>query len=806
MRKTSPRIMTLALLATVCILTQSAAVSAAPLLIKAYGAPTPPPPPQIGYGHANPKGQVMGLTSRYFTRDGKPWMPLMGEFEYARYPSRFWNRELLKMRAGGVNIVSSYIYWNVQERRKGIWNWRGRRNLRQFVKLAAKDGLLVWLRIGPWSHSEMRYGGYPDWLEKMHIPLGQVSQPYMSYAAILYKHIAGQLHGLYWHDGGPIIGVQYDNENPHMRYIAALRKLALHDGTRVPFDTMTGWQSDKVTKGVMPLFGFYADGFWIRSLHWSHSALAGYQFWKPSYDSPTHYPFPFADAELGGGMAVSYPRRPFMYPNDIGAAELAAIGSGLVLPGFYEYQGGRDPIDRHCTFEETQRNGGNTMPIRNYSFQAPLGEYGQVTPTYNLIRVMAMLQHQWGLALAPMPPYLPLKRPKGINDVTTVRWAVRASARRGFLFIDNYERMITLPPHHHVQFNVRMAKAHLIIPANPVTIPSGMYMIWPMNLPIGSATMAYGTVQPLTKLTVRHQPWYFFFAWPHLKIQLAFKRDGVRLDIPSDATEVKTGGLILVNLPRAGKHCVVTVHGPKGQTSHVVILTRNQALRSWTVHFAGRQRLVTTAKGDYLYVQGHALKIFSSGANSVTHFAIFPAPAHPAFQRVSVQVRHRNIFTHYQITMPALTLSQPQVKQVKPVGPPIKERMGATNVAGMPTAATFARSEATWKITIPVAILNSAHNVFMNIHYAGDVARLYAANGKLIDDDFWYGRRYWSIALDQIKWALKLGPLTLDILPLTKGAPIYINHRLLPDFGNAKDFCQLRRITLHPIREVVIKP
>lgn len=143
MRNTPLCVTAAAILLTVYVPTRSAAASTAPFLINAFRAPTPPPPPQIGYGHTNPKGQVVGLTSRYFTRNGRPWMPLMGEFEYARYPSRFWNWELLKMRAGRVNIVSSYIHWNLQERRTGIWNWHGRRNLRNFVKLAAKNGLLV---------------------------------------------------------------------------------------------------------------------------------------------------------------------------------------------------------------------------------------------------------------------------------------------------------------------------------------------------------------------------------------------------------------------------------------------------------------------------------------------------------------------------------------------------------------------------------------------------------------------------------------------------------------------------------------
>ena len=61
------------------------------------------------------------------------------------------------------------------------------------------------------------------------------------------------------------------------------------------------------------------------------------------------------------------------------------------------------------------------------------------------------------------------------------------------------------------------------------------------------------------------------------------------------------------------------------------------------------------------------------------------------------------------------------------------------------------------------------HSSLLNIDYRGDVARLYA-DGKLIDDNFYYGRPFqyalWRLPKD-------CRQLELRILPLQKDMPVY---------------------------------
>lgn len=96
----------------------------------------------------------------------------MGESQFARQPDvANWRSDLLAMKAGGIQVVATYIFWiHHAEANNVTWDWEGYRNLRQFVTIAGEIGLKVFLRIGPWAHGECRNGGFPDWVQ--HYPGG----------------------------------------------------------------------------------------------------------------------------------------------------------------------------------------------------------------------------------------------------------------------------------------------------------------------------------------------------------------------------------------------------------------------------------------------------------------------------------------------------------------------------------------------------------------------------------------------------------------------------------------------------------
>src|ERR1700694_4629431 len=95
------------------------------------------PPKGLGFSIAgqSPDGHVLSANSRYLTRDGKPWFPVMGEFHFSRYPETGWEKEILKMKAGGIQVISTYIFWIHHEEIEGQFDWTGQRDVRRFVDL-----------------------------------------------------------------------------------------------------------------------------------------------------------------------------------------------------------------------------------------------------------------------------------------------------------------------------------------------------------------------------------------------------------------------------------------------------------------------------------------------------------------------------------------------------------------------------------------------------------------------------------------------------------------------------------------------
>src|SRR5579862_4355419 len=187
-------------------------------------------------GGKNPQGLEINANNRYLTRDGKPWVPVMGEFHYSRYPRGQWEEELLKMKAGGIDTVATYIFWIHHEEVEGEWDWSGNKDLHAFVELCQKHGLFVIARLGPWAHGEARNGGFPDWLlRKCGTEVRKDAEPYSSEARKLYTQVHAQLQGLLWRDGGPVVGVQLENELTRgADHIVTLKKMARQAGFDVP--------------------------------------------------------------------------------------------------------------------------------------------------------------------------------------------------------------------------------------------------------------------------------------------------------------------------------------------------------------------------------------------------------------------------------------------------------------------------------------------------------------------------------------------------------------------------------------------
>lgn len=65
---------------------------------------------KLDMGGTSPTGGTITVNSFYMSVDGRPVIPVIGEFHYSRYPHEQWEEEILKMKAGGVGVVSTYVF------------------------------------------------------------------------------------------------------------------------------------------------------------------------------------------------------------------------------------------------------------------------------------------------------------------------------------------------------------------------------------------------------------------------------------------------------------------------------------------------------------------------------------------------------------------------------------------------------------------------------------------------------------------------------------------------------------------------
>ena len=113
------------------------------------------------WGGVNPNGDRLTVTSQSLEWNGKPFMITAGEMHPSRSDVAAWEESILKMKAGGLNTISTYVFWNQIEQDPGVFDFTGNRDLRRFIQLCAKHEMKVWLRVGPFCNAEVLAGGLP---------------------------------------------------------------------------------------------------------------------------------------------------------------------------------------------------------------------------------------------------------------------------------------------------------------------------------------------------------------------------------------------------------------------------------------------------------------------------------------------------------------------------------------------------------------------------------------------------------------------------------------------------------------------
>lgn len=662
------------------------------------------------------------FNEKYLLKNGAPFFPMMGELHYSRFDKNRWEDSLYKMKAGGIDIVSSYCIWIHHEEIRGEYDFSGNKDLRGFVEACKKVGLYFFLRIGPWSHAEVRNGGFPDWLLKYNDILRTNDPAYFELVKEYYTKLYEQVEGLFLKDGGPIIGVQIENEYGHVGgltgeegelHMRTLNEIAKGIGYDVPYFTATGW-GGAMTGGMLPVMGGYCEAPWDQSMEEiepsgnyifthernDHNIGSDYGFGTGiTYDMGK---FPFLTAELGGGLQVTKHRRPVAHSKDIGAMSMAKLGSGVNLLGYYMYHGGTNPDGKLTTLQESRATGApNDLPILNYDFRAPLRQYGQISETFKEIKLLAMFVKDFGEELCKLPAVIPEDNPLQQTNYKDLRYSYRRNEETGYVFVNNYQRRQLMSDHKDVILKANVGDEIIEFPKR--NIKNGEFFFYPFNRKVKGGLIKYIMATPLCKIDMEDKEILFLYS-----------------DIEP----------------------LAKYENWTGETT-VVILSREEAKNAYKVKLDNKEYLIIS--NNPVLQKGENLEIVAQSPE--------PIKVYPAFKHTPKE---------YQLVE---STKEYGVYKIKGAYDKLKECGAKVAIKEVEI------SEATKKYELIIDYKGQIHkgDVWLKLDYAGNIARIYK-DGKMINDHFYTGEPL-EISLGYFGYPSRL---TIEIDALYKEEKVFL--------------------------------
>ncbi|KAF2300591.1 hypothetical protein GH714_014218 [Hevea brasiliensis] len=275
--------------------------------------------------------------------DGKRRVLISGSIHYPRSTPEMWPDLIQKSKDGGLDVIETYVFWNVHEPVRNQYNFEGRYDLVKFVKLVAEAGLYVHLRIGPYVCAEWNYGGFPLWLHFIpgikfrtdNEPFKVEMQRFTAKIVDMMKQeklcISRRTHHFIT-AFGPAATI----------YINWAAKMAVSLDTGVPW--VMCQQADAPDPIINTCNGFYCD-----------------QFIPNSKNKPKMWTENWSGWFLSFGGAIPY--RPV---EDLAFAVARFYQLGGTFQNYYMYHGGTN----------FGRTSGGPFISTSYDYDAPLDEYG----------------------------------------------------------------------------------------------------------------------------------------------------------------------------------------------------------------------------------------------------------------------------------------------------------------------------------------------------------------------------------------------------------------------------------------------
>jgi hypothetical protein len=770
-------------------------------------------------GGKNNKGDSISVNNYYVSINNKPFIPVTGEFHFSRYPAQYWDESIKKIKAGGINTIATYVFWNLHGENEGKFNWSGDRDVRKFIELCAKNNLYAVVRIGPFCHGEIRNGGLPDWLLGKPLTIRSNDPQYLSYVEKLYNEIGKQLKGLFYKDGGPIVGIQIENEyqhsaapwgltypeqphdmtaserdlgvtqegvgvaegsNPYAElgndHMKVLKSLSIKAGMDAPLYTATGWgYAAIIPNESIPVTAAYAYPFWT-----AKKDLSPFFLYKDMHKNPDYAPvrykpedYPAFPAELGSGIMSVYTRRPIAEHKSFDAMINRCLGSGANGVGYYMYHGGSTPKGEHYYFNDEAYG----LPKISYDFQAPIGEYGQVREGFHRLKLLHFFTNDFGELLAPMATVLPQNASslKPDND-TELRYAVRTNGDAGFLFVNNFQDDMETTDKKNIQIRIQTGKVDILIPeSGGFNIKGEENAIFPFNFNMNDVHLNYATAQLMVRGEDLVNPYYVFFVPKGISPEFSFaKESGVSIRNNSGSRIEQNASRWLVTCGAKGISEFTVSKG--GKHTKVLVVDKEFALKSYVVTINGKEHLIFT---DAVVLQNNnSFEFLSKGKNNFD-FTVYPRlQVAPKINSGALSALKSNpSFSSFTVTLPKTDF-------------PIKTRpIGQKKLV----------------IQLPEQMQSGLNDIFLTIDYTGDTGMGFI-DGELVTDEFYKGIP-WEIGLRKFLGQPAANEMVFYFRPMYKDATYLVDLKpaSIPDFGKNKTVLKVNNIVFTPEYKTVME-
>ncbi|CAI0392462.1 unnamed protein product [Linum tenue] len=288
-----------------------------------------------------------------------------GSIHYPRSTPDMWEDLIQKAKDGGVDVIETYVFWNVHEPSPGNFNFEGRNDLVRFIRTIHKAGLYAHLRIGPYVCAEWNFGGFPVWLKYVPgISFRTDNEPFKKAMQGFTEKIVGLMksENLFESQGGPIILSQIENEYgvqsklfgaAGYNYMSWAADMAVKLGTGVPWVMCK--EEDAPDPVINTCNGFYCDQFAPNKPYKPTMWTEAWSGWFSEFGGPLH-------------------QRPVQ---DLAFAVARFIQKGGSFVNYYMYHGGTN----------FGRSAGGPFITTSYDYDAPLDEYGLIRqPKYGHLK------------------------------------------------------------------------------------------------------------------------------------------------------------------------------------------------------------------------------------------------------------------------------------------------------------------------------------------------------------------------------------------------------------------------------------